>query len=236
MKRILITGSNRGIGLELVRHFLRDDDTRIFATCRNPDRAEQLQKLSKQNAARLRLLQLDINDASSIDAAAKVVAAQIDGLDVLINNAGIYPKGSHQSWSIGKLSAADLGELLLTNSVGPLMVTQAFQGLLLNGENPRVLMISSGMGSISGASVGSYGYRMSKAALNMAARVLAMDGDMRGITTITTHPGWVQTDMGGPAAQLTPAESAAALKTLIGRITPADSGRFLRWDGIELDW
>ena len=72
--------------------------------------------------------------------------------------------------------------------------------------------------------------------MNMAARLLAMDGDMRGITTITTHPGWVQTDMGGPAAQLTPAESAAALKTLIGRITPADSGRFLRWDGIELDW
>ena len=92
MQRILITGSNRGIGLELVRHFLLDDDTRIFATCRNPDRAEQLQDLSKQSGARLRVLQLDINDASSIEAAAKSVAAQIDGLDVLVNNAGHLSK------------------------------------------------------------------------------------------------------------------------------------------------
>jgi len=236
VQKILITGSNRGIGLELVRQYVGESDVRLFATCRNPDKAQQLQELTDLYGGLMRVLQMDITDEDSIAAAASAVAGSVEGLDLLINNAGIYPKGAHQSWSIGKLSAADLGEVLLTNSVGPLMVTQAFHGLLHNGENPRVVMISSGMGSISGASVGSYGYRMSKAAMNMAARVLALDGDMRGITTVTTHPGWVQTDMGGPGAHLTPADSAAALKALIGRLRSADNGKFLRWDGIELDW
>ena len=236
MQRILITGANRGIGLELVRQYLRDGDVQVFAACRNPQHAQQLQELENLYAGLLRIVQIDINDETSIKNAVDTLAAQVDGLDLLINNAGIYPKGAHQSFHLGQLSAADVSEVVTTNSVGPLMVTQAFRQLLQNGDQPRVVMISSGLGSLTSATGGSYGYRMSKAAMNMAARVLSHDSAMNGIITITTHPGWVQTDMGGPAAPTTPTESATGLKAHFSRLTCDDNGKFLLYDGTELDW
>ncbi len=236
MERILITGANRGIGFELVRQYVADGDVRVFAACRHPDRAEQLNALTKHHAEQVRMLQLDINDSASIDAAVKTLEAEVAGLDLLINNAGIFPKGEHQSRNLGALSADDLAEVIMTNSVGPLMVTQACRHLLKKGNQPRVVMISSAMGSLGAASGGSYAYRMSKAAMNMAARVLAQDSAMSGIVTVTTHPGWVQTDMGGSAAALTVQESASGLKKLISGLTPADQGKFYRWDGLEHIW
>ena len=236
MQNILITGANRGLGLELTRQYLSDDATQIFATCRNPERAEQLAALAAHNGDRIRILRLDVSDETAIDAARKSVAEGVNGLDLLINNAGIFPKDGHQSHDLGNLSAADVGEVITTNAVGALIVTQAFRQLLSNGGNPRVVMISSGLGSISGAGGGSYAYRMSKAAMNMAARALAMDSAMGGIITITTHPGWVQTDMGGPSAAITPAQSAAGLRALIGQLTDADNGKFFLYDGSELAW
>lgn len=236
MKDILITGANRGLGLELTRQYLGDDATRIFATCRHPQRAEQLTALAADYGDRIRILGLDVSDEAAIHAAQASVAEEVNGLDLLINNAGIFPKGDHQSLNLGNLSAAAVGEVVTTNAVGALIVTQAFRHLLSNGENPRVVMISSGMGSISGAGGGSYAYRMSKAAMNMAARVLATDSAMGGIITITTHPGWVSTDMGGPSAAITPAQSAAGLRSLIGQLTDADNGKFFLYDGSELAW
>ncbi len=236
MQRILITGANRGIGLELARHYLQDSDVQIFAACRNPQNAQQLRELENLFAGLLRIVQIDINSETSIKNAVDTIAAQVDGLDLLINNAGIYPKGAHQSFHLGQLSAADVSEVVTTNSVGPLMVTQAFRQLLQNGERPRVVMISSGLGSLTSATGGSYGYRMSKAAMNMAARVLSHDSAMSGIITITTHPGWVQTDMGGPSAPTTPTESATGLKALFSQLTCDDNGKFLLYDGTELDW
>ena len=236
MKDILITGANRGLGLELTRQYLSDDATQIFATCRHPDRAKQLHELAANNGDRIRILCLDVSDEATIHAAQASVAEEVNGLDLLINNAGIFPKGDHQSLNLGNLSATAVGEVITTNAVGALIVTQAFRHLLSNGENPRVVMISSGMGSISGAGGGSYAYRMSKAAMNMAARVLATDSAMGGIITITTHPGWVSTDMGGPSAAITPAQSAAGLRSLIGQLTDADNGKFFLYDGSELAW
>jgi NAD(P)-dependent dehydrogenase (short-subunit alcohol dehydrogenase family) len=236
MQNILITGANRGLGLELTRQYLHDDAGHIFATCRNPDRADELQALAAASAERIRVLPLDVNDETSIVAARASVAAVVDGLDLLINNAGIFPKGDHQSRELGDLSASDVSDVVVTNSVGPLMVTQAFRRLLQNGERPRVVMISSGMGSVTRAAGGSFAYRMSKAAMNMAARVLALDNAMQGIITITTHPGWVQTDMGGPSAEITPAQSASGLRSLIGQLSQADNGKFFLYDGSELEW
>ena len=236
MQRILITGANRGLGLELTRQYLRDGDALVFATCRNPDRAEQLEALAAEHPGSLHVMRLDINDESTIGAAADAVSETVDGLDLLINNAGIFPRDGHRSRVLGELSARDVGEVVTTNAVGPLIVSQVFRQLLQRGVNPRLVMISSGMGSISGASGGAYAYRMSKAAMNMAARVLAMDSAMDGIVVITTHPGWVQTDMGGPSAAITPAQSAAGLRGLIRRLTVDDNGRFFLWDGSELDW
>ena len=234
MQRILITGSNRGIGLELVRQYVGDGDVRLFATCRNPDKAQQLQELANLYAGLLHVLQMDITDEDSILAAAAAVAAKVDGLDLLINNAGIG--GDDHARIMGQLTASEVGRVIATNAVSPLIVTQAFRGLLKRGLNPRVVMISSGMGSLQRADGRSYAYRMSKAAMNMAARVLAFDGAMAGVTSASVNPGWVQTDMGGPKAALTPEESASALRALFKRLTPADNGKFFQYDGSELPW
>ena len=234
MQRILITGSNRGIGLELVRQYIGEGDVYVFATCRDPDTAQQLQELAHLHDGLMRVLQLDVSDEGSIAAAASAVAASVAGLDLLINNAGIG--GDDQGRLMGQLTAAEVGRVMATNAVSPLIVTQAFRDLLKRGSNPRVVMISSGMGSLQRKAGWSYAYRMSKAAMNMAARVLAFDEAMAGVTTATVNPGWVQTDMGGPSAVLTPEESARALRALFKGLSSADSGKFCQYDGSELPW
>ncbi|MCY4540655.1 MAG: SDR family oxidoreductase [Chloroflexi bacterium] len=234
MQRILITGSNRGIGLELVRQYLGDGDVDLFATCRNPEQAQQLQELAHVYDGLIRVVQLEINDEDSIAAAVQAVAARVEGLDLLINNAGIG--GDDHARIMGQLTASEVGRVIATNAVSPLIVTQSFRGLLKRGLNPRVVMISSGLGSLQREVGGSYAYRMSKAAMNMAARVLAFDEAMDGVTTATVNPGWVQTDMGGPNAALKPEESASALRALFKRLTPGDSGKFFQYDGSELPW
>ena len=233
MQTILITGANRGIGLALTRQLLQDD-ARVFATCRAPERADDLNALAQHHPERLTILQLDVNDEASIESAVASVAAKTDALDLLINNAGIG--GDDSGRILGQLTAAEVSHVITTNAVGPLILTQACRDLLTTGDNPRVVMISSGLGSLQRTSGTSYAYRMSKAAMNMAARVLAFDSAMTGITTVTMNPGWVQTDMGGPSAALTPEESGSALRTLIKRLTPADNGKFFQYDGSELPW
>ena len=108
MQNILITGANRGLGLELTRQYLSESATRIFAACRHPDRADRLHALAADNNDRIRILHMDVNDESTIHAACKSVAEYVSGLDLLINNAGIFPKGDHQSRNLGDLSAADV--------------------------------------------------------------------------------------------------------------------------------
>lgn len=236
MERILITGANRGIGLEFVRQYVQAGDVRVFAGCRDYSRADALRALAEQHPGKVRLLPLDISDAESIAAAVGVLEDEAAGLDLLINNAGIFPRGGHQSRSLGQLAGADVSEVITTNAVAPLILTQACCPLLQKGVRPRVVMISSQMGSLSRAGGDAYAYRMSKAAMNMGARVLSLDGAMAGIITITTHPGWVQTDMGGASAAVTPAQSVRGLKALIDGLSSADNGRFFAWEGGELPW
>ena len=233
MQTILITGANRGIGLALTRQLLQDE-ARIFATCRAPERAGDLNELAQRHAKRVTVLQLDVNEGASIESAVKAVAAKTDALDLLINNAGIG--GDDRGRILGQLTSAEVSHVITTNAVNPLILTQACSELLKNGDNPRVVMISSGMGSLQRTGGTSYAYRMSKAAMNMAARALAFDSAMAGITTVTVNPGWVQTDMGGPSAALKPEESASALRALINRLTPADNGKFFQYDGSPLPW
>ncbi len=233
MQKILITGANRGIGFALTRQLLIDDSL-IFATCRQPESADALKDLARQHPGRLTVLRLDVDDKASINAAVKVVAAQTEALDLLINNAGIG--GDEGGRVLGQLTASEVGRVITTNAVAPLIVTQAFRDLLKNGKNPRVVMISSGMGSLARADGTSYAYRMSKAAMNMAARVLAFDSAMRGVGAVAVNPGWVRTDMGGPSASLAPEESGKALRRLVNGLTPADNGKFFQYDGSELPW
>ncbi len=234
MQNILITGANRGIGLALVEQYLAAGNYRIYATCRDPDSAAALNALANANADSLRILQMDVDDETSIKRAVDTVSADSDSLDALINNAGV--SGGDDTRNMGQLDSAAVAAVITTNAVAPLIVTQACRDLLKRSDNPRVVMISSGLGSLARVDGNAYAYRMSKAAMNMAARALAFDDAMAGITTVTLAPGWVRTDMGGPSANLAPEESASALLALIEKLGATDNGRFYRYDGLEMDW
>lgn len=234
MQNILITGANRGIGLALVEQYLAEGSSRVFATCRDPEAAEALSALADANPENLRTLQLDVDDVASIKRAANAVSAETDALDLLINNAGV--SGGDDTRELGQLDSAAVAAVITTNAVAPLIVTQACRELLHRADSPRVVMISSGLGSLARADGGAYAYRMSKAAMNMAARVLAFDEAMAGIMTVTMAPGWVRTDMGGPSANLAPEESARALLDVVEGLSASDNGKFYRYDGVELDW
>ena len=234
MQRILITGSNRGLGLGLVKEYLRQDDSFIFATCRNPEDAFELKQLAAKHENRIMILKLDAADQNSIEDAAGVAGESVDGLDILINNAAMNPKSIQSFEGIDRATMMALFEV---NSVAPLMIVRAFVQLLRRGRNPRIVNVSSQVGSMGWKrSGGSYAYAASKAALNMVTRCLA--GDLRGdgITTITLHPGWVQTDMGGAGASLAIDESVGAIRNLIAGLTPEDNGQFFKWNGEPHPW
>jgi NAD(P)-dependent dehydrogenase (short-subunit alcohol dehydrogenase family) len=235
MQQIMITGSNRGIGLALVKQYLSQSNVHIFATCRNPDSANDLQALKAANPTSLTILALDINDSDAIQQAVDSVTSQTDHLDVLINNAGIYPK-TPENVALGSLTRDALAHVLSSNSISPVMVTQACIDLLKHSSNPRVVMISSQMGSVTRAGSNGLSYRMSKSAMNMAAKVLAQMLVNEGITVITTHPGHVSTDRGGADAPVEPANSAARLVHIIENLTPDQTGKFYNYTGEEIPW
>ncbi|HKJ30948.1 MAG TPA: SDR family oxidoreductase [Balneolales bacterium] len=239
--RIFITGSNRGIGLEFVKQYLKRGD-RIFASCRNPINAKQLQKLWKIYVNQLTILPLDVRNPEAIQAAVKTVKSHTDGIDLLINNAGIGTRELSEAENgkistFGKLDQKKLLHMLEVNAVAPVIVTQHFSELLKKGKHPRVINISSIQGSIDHNSTGgSYGYKASKAALNMYSRTLAYDLLPDNIYTVMFHPGWVQTDMGGKHASLTPEESVSSMIDLIDGFGKAQAGRFFNYNGKELNW
>lgn len=232
MRHILITGANRGLGLELTRQTL-DRGDHVFATCRHPEEAHALRALNDVHAAQLSILSLDVTDEASIIAAEEMVRTQTDHLDILINNAGVNPRGER----LGDLDAETLLHTFHVNSVGPMMVAQRFLDLLRAGERSKIVNISSQMGSlIQKKSGGSYSYCTSKAALNMLTRALAFDLRSEGIIVVAMHPGWVRTDMGGSHAPLSPAESVSGMLRVIDKLKPTDTGRFLTWRGRKHPW
>lgn len=237
MQHILITGANRGIGFAMTKAYLERGAAHIFAAARNLDGADELKALAAGNP--ITLVPLDINDPISIAASLETVSQHTDHLDVLVNNAGIFPHET-RTQRLPDLDAAAVRSVVTTNSVSPLIVTQAYVDLLKQSTSPRVVMVSSGMGSLQRQSdarrANAYAYCMSKAALNMAACILANDLREAGIIVITVHPGWVQTDMGGSNAAITPSESAAGLVRLADRLTPEHSGGFFDYTGATVPW
>lgn len=236
MENILITGASRGIGLGLVHEYLEAGEYYVFATCRTPDTASDLQTLVQAYPNHASIIQLDISDVESINASVQVISAKTDVLDVLINNGAIMPR-TDETRNFGDLDMDALTDMMKVNSVAPLIVTQSYADLLKNSENPRVVMVSSEMGSMQWTkSGGAYGYRMSKAAMNMTARTLAMDANVPNIIVITTHPGNVQTVMSGLTTGLMPRESASGLFKVIDSLTASDNGKFYQWNGEEHIW
>lgn len=232
MKRILITGANRGIGLELAcQYTLRGD--RVFAGCRSPERAETLDALSGQHPGQVTLVPLDVTDEESLERSIAQVRASVEALDLLFNNAAINLGDEHLS----EVTAEGLLQTLQVNAVGAVLVAQKFVDLLRAGENPKLINISSEAGSIERMQhFRGYGYYGSKAAMNMYTRSLAFDPQNAGIIVISLHPGWVRTDMGGPEAHLSTEESATRIMRVTERLTPADNGKFYTWEGVEYPW
>lgn len=232
MKQVFITGANRGIGLELTRQCLSRDD-QVFAACRHPNQADELQQLKSAYPNHSKIVQLDVTDQVEVEAAAEAVAAETDSLDILFNNAGILLSGE----SVGNINADSLLNVMHINAIGPLMVAQSLLKLLRAGQNPKIINITSQLGSISRKkSGGRYSYDGSKAALNMFTRTLAFDVIADGIIAIVIHPGWVRTDMGGKNASISVEDSARGILQVTDSLSKDDVGRFLQWDGAELPW
>jgi NAD(P)-dependent dehydrogenase (short-subunit alcohol dehydrogenase family) len=182
---------------------------------------------------------LEVTDAASIQQAHELVAGHAAALDVLINNAGAM-KGAFRTGAdprLGRLEAGDLDRLFAINATAPVMMTQTFLDLLRAGDRPRVVNISSWLGSIADKNMaGYYGYSASKAALNMLTRILAVELRALGVVAIVMHPGWARTAMGGPRATLEAPEAVAGMLRVIDRLTMNDTARFWDYTGHEMAW
>nr|VFK65887.1 MAG: NAD(P)-dependent dehydrogenase, short-chain alcohol dehydrogenase family [Candidatus Kentron sp. TUN] len=208
MSAILITGTNRGIGLELTRQYA-NDGWRVFACCRSPGSAYVLDKLAGRSDGRIEIYQLDVTNAAQRAS----LVERLDGqpIDILYNNAGI--PGNWGVQGFGQCQADAWLEVLHTNVIGPMSMMQDFVENVAISERKIIANITSKLGSIAdNNSGGSYFYRSSKAALNMVTVSAAQDLAMRGITVVSLHPGWVRTDMGGSGGKLSVEESVTALR------------------------
>ena len=231
-QRFAISGANRGIGFELVRQLLARGD-RVVAGCRQPGRALKLTELAAAHPGHLHIVPLDLDKERSIAAFAHEAAMIADSLDVLINGAGVLVSGER----CGELAAKTFADTFHTNVIGPLLLTQALTPRLAQGKRPRVINISSELGSLADTTgFHTPSYAISKAGLNMVTRLLAAELRAQDIAVISLHPGWVRTDMGGASAPLGVAESVAGILRVVDALAPADSGRFLDHRGEPLAW
>ena len=226
MPTTLITGAGRGLGLEFARQFA-DDGWTVLAGVRDPESADDLRRIDGDVSP----VPLDVADPASV----AILGERLSGvpIDLLINNAGVY--GPRQM-ALGAFDFDAWREVFEVNTLAPMRVAEAFIEHIRASEGRKIVTVSSKMGSIADSSGGSYIYRSSKAGVNAAMKALAMDLQPEGFTVIVVHPGWVQTDMGGPSALIDAVESVTGLKRVIDGLTLSDSGRFINYDGTEIPW
>ena len=227
MPSVLITGANRGLGLEFTRQYAADG-WRVFAACRDPAGARDLAAVEGDVSAET----LDVDDGPQVAALANKLSGQ--PIDVLINNAGIYgPKDVTRD----TVDYAAWGQVFRTNTMSPLAVSAAFAANVAQGGQKKIITLSSTMGSIAeNDSSGDFIYRTAKAAVSAVMKSLAGDLKSEGITVAVLHPGWVRTDMGGPDAAIEAPESVTGMRAVIAGLKESDSGRFLNYDGTKIPW
>ncbi|MDH3647819.1 MAG: SDR family oxidoreductase [Gammaproteobacteria bacterium] len=228
---VVITGANRGIGLKLAQSYI-DEGSRVYAGCRKPEMANELAHLAENSSGLLSVHPLDVTNESQRNAFAGMLNDV--AIDVLINNAGVYP---HKGKSFGQLDAESWLTALDVNTVAPMMMAQTLLPNVAASKRKLVASITSKMGSIAdNNSGGSYAYRSTKTALNMAMKSLAIDLYDQGVSVILLHPGWVQTDMGGSQALVTPEQSIKKLRATLDRAGLPESGTFFDLDGSVIPW
>ncbi|XP_060783105.1 C-signal [Neoarius graeffei] len=249
-RSILITGTSRGLGLQMVKHLvgISERPHKIIATARNPVKAQELQQIAKSHPE-VYIVPLDVTNDVSIAAAVQKVSSIVGptGLNCLINNAATMIASD-----LNTVTRDGMMTTFQSNTVSPLFVTKAFLPLLcaaagvcdggvLSVNRAAVINVSSILGSVQlnwgeGAVLKSYAYRTSKAGLNMVTRCLAVDLEPDGILCTVVHPGWVQTDMGGKEAPMTPEQSISSLLAVVCALSEKDHGQFLDYEGKNLPW
>ena len=233
MKRILITGASRGIGLEMCKQ-LSEQGNEVIATYRSPTSAGSLLELTSENK-NLHSYQLDVNSSESVKTAIRLIAEKFTSLDLVFNNAGIL------EWSpLGEVTANSFQSIYNTNVVGVFRVSQEVIPLLTKGNNPLIVNLSSRLGSIElrGQSQlgGAIAYQCSKAALNMLTKQMSIDYNKHDIRAIAISPGWVKTDMGGTEAKYEVSESVNLFLSQIDKLPASLNGIFLGEDGKMIPW
>jgi NAD(P)-dependent dehydrogenase (short-subunit alcohol dehydrogenase family) len=224
MPTILITGAGRGLGLELARRFV-ELGWETLGTVRDLAKGAGMPRGSQTFLC-------DISDRASLQRLARDLKGK--PIDVLFCNAGMFGK---RQQGIGSVDYDLWAEVMRVNVFAPMACVEALADNVAASARRQIVMMSSRMGSIGeNAGGGEVVYRSSKAALNAVTRSLSIDLKPRGVTLIAVHPGWVQTDMGGPRATLTPAQSVAGLSEVVLGLTPEKSGRFFNHDGAEIAW
>jgi NAD(P)-dependent dehydrogenase (short-subunit alcohol dehydrogenase family) len=232
MASVLVTGSNRGLGLEWARQYA-EAGWRVYATCRHPKEARDLNELA--NAFKnVSLHRLDVTKPDEINSVAVELLKQ--PLDVLVSNAGLYLE---KYWDVGikSVNYQDWEYTFRVNTMGPVRLLAAFLDHLTEGERRLVVVTSTHMASITDIKAsGAYYYRSTKAALNAVIEGLTHELKNKGIGLLLLHPGHVRTRMGGEGTSLTPPESVRGMRVLVELFRMEDSGRFFRYDGVEMPW
>ena len=236
MPTVLVTGANRGLGLEFVRQYAADGWS-VVAACRSPSAAESLSKLAGDDAS-IEIQPADMLDAASIAALGEALAGR--AIDVLINNAGIFGPSRRvdgcPGQSFGSVDYDRWLDVFRVNTLAPLRLAETLLPNLRAATAGKLVTISSRLGSITQTGTDYYAYRTSKAAVNMAMATLAQEPVASGVIVAVMHPGWVSTDMGGAEAPVSPQQSVTGLKQQIETLTLADSGSFIDFEGQRLPW
>ena len=229
---ILITGANRGLGLELARQLLNKGH-RVFAL--NRGTSHEVEALGAAFPEDFYIVRGDATHGEQLTKAKKVVLGQVKSLDILINNAAVHLE--QDGTGLEDMDFDAVSRTFEVNTIGPLKVTQAFMPLLLEGSKRLLVNISSDAGSVSGCwRTREFGYAMSKAALNMQSKILQNRFGELGLKVLALHPGWVRTDMGGGSADLSPEESASGLVQLMLRDWSVDDPMYMDYTGKVMGW
>jgi NAD(P)-dependent dehydrogenase (short-subunit alcohol dehydrogenase family) len=232
MKTLLITGANRGIGLEFCEQYAADG-WRVLACCRDPGKADALNKLAARYPELVKLHALDVTNHAQIEQLARTLSDET--IDLLINDAGVYPDAGRGGF--GHTDYAEWMTAFSINTMAPLKMVEAFVKQVARSKQKLIVTITSQMGSMAdNSSGGSYLYRSSKAAANMVVKSLAVDLKEKGITSVAFNPGWVKTDMGGPNAMIPVEQSVTDMRKVIAGLTLADTGKFIGNDGVVIPW
>jgi len=232
METTLITGANRGIGLEFSRQFA-ENGWCVLACSRNLERSDELNKLATEYPEQITLYTLDVTDHGQIKKLSQTLANK--PIDLLINNAGVFPDINDRNF--GHTDYDAWAYAFLVNTMAPLKMAEAFITQITQSHRKTIVTITSKMGSVAdNGRGGSYIYRSSKSAVNMVVKSIAIDLESNGIISVLLHPGWVRTDMGGQSGLISVEQSVSGMLSVIRAVTSADSGKFIAYDGQIIPW